>query len=44
MESRDTMTAAQQVTPKLPPRWFVRAAWMVHRAAYRITGGRFGLW
>src|SRR5450759_3098902 len=28
----------------LPPRWFVRAAWVVHRAIYRLTGGRRGLW
>ncbi len=30
-------------TPRLPPRWFVRGAWVVHRAIYRITGGRRGL-
>ncbi len=29
--------------PLLPPRWFIRVAWIVHRALYRITGGRFGL-
>jgi F420H(2)-dependent quinone reductase len=29
--------------PRLPPRWFVRSAWVVHRALYRVTGGRFGL-
>ena len=28
---------------RLPPRWFIRLAWMVHRGLYRITGGRFGL-
>jgi deazaflavin-dependent oxidoreductase (nitroreductase family) len=27
----------------LPPRWLVRLAWSVHRAIYRITGGRRGL-
>jgi deazaflavin-dependent oxidoreductase (nitroreductase family) len=27
----------------LPPRWFIRAFWAVHRAMYRVTGGRFGL-
>lgn len=27
----------------LPPRWFVRAAWVGHRAIYSITGGRRGL-
>lgn len=30
--------------PFLPPRWFVRSAWAVHRAIYRLTGGRRGLW
>jgi deazaflavin-dependent oxidoreductase (nitroreductase family) len=29
--------------PKLPPRWFVRGAWRVHRALYKLSGGRF-LW
>ena len=29
--------------PRTPPRVFVRTAWLLHRAAYRITGGRFGL-
>jgi deazaflavin-dependent oxidoreductase (nitroreductase family) len=28
----------------LPPRWFIRLAWMVHRAIYRLSGGRRGLW
>ncbi|MGC5168303.1 nitroreductase/quinone reductase family protein [Luteimicrobium sp. DT211] len=31
-------------TPRLPPRWFVRSAWVVHRGYYRVTGGRRGLW
>ena len=30
--------------PSIPPRWFVRVAWIVHRAIYRLTPGRFGLW
>ena len=30
--------------PRLPPRWFIRLAWSVHRGAYRVTGGRVGLW
>jgi deazaflavin-dependent oxidoreductase (nitroreductase family) len=33
-------------TPKrasLPPRWFIRVFWVIHRALYSITGGRFGL-
>ena len=29
---------------RLPPRWFIRAAWAVHRAIFRLTGGRRGLW
>lgn len=31
-------------TPRLPPRWFGRLAWAVHRAVYRLTRGRRGLW
>ena len=27
----------------LPPRWFIRTAWALHRALYRTTGGRTGL-
>ena len=29
--------------PRLPPRWFIRAFWAIHRALYRLTGGRLGL-
>jgi deazaflavin-dependent oxidoreductase (nitroreductase family) len=29
---------------RVPPRWFVRAAWSTHRGLYRLTGGRIGLW
>src|SRR6478672_4756535 len=29
--------------PRLPPRWFIRLAWVVHRAIYRFSGGRRGL-
>jgi len=31
-------------TKRLPPRWFIRTAWVVHRAIYRVTRGRHGLW
>ena len=31
-------------SPRLPPRWFIRAAWVVHRAIHRFSGGRRGLW
>ena len=30
--------------PRLPPRWFVRSAWHTHRALFRFTRGRVGLW
>lgn len=30
-------------TPKMPPPWFVHLAWRVHRALYKLSGGRF-LW
>ncbi len=29
---------------RLPPRWFIRLAWSVHRGLYRVFGGRVGLW
>jgi F420H(2)-dependent quinone reductase len=29
--------------PRTPPRWFVHGAWRVHRALYKLSGGRF-LW
>ena len=29
---------------RIPPRWFVRSAWVIHRGLYRVTGGRLGLW
>ena len=39
-----TQTPARPARPApLPPRWFIRAAWLVHRAMYSITRGRFGL-
>lgn len=37
------MTAVAERTAKTPPRALIRTFWMLHRAAYRITGGRFGL-
>jgi len=29
---------------RVPPRWFVRLAWHVHRGIYRVTRGGLGLW
>ena len=36
-------SAEPKRAPRLPPRWFIRSAWVVHRAIYRVTGGRRGL-
>jgi F420H(2)-dependent quinone reductase len=38
------MSYVRERVPRLPPRWFVRLAWYAHRALYRVTGGRVGLW
>ena len=35
------MSTPQTKKPRIPPRWFIRAAWVVHRALYRLSGGRF---
>jgi len=40
----ETNTKAVEAGGRLPPNWFIRAAWLVHRAIYRLTGGRRGLW
>jgi F420H(2)-dependent quinone reductase len=37
------MNTASPRPPRVPPPWFVHAAWRVHRALYRLSGGRF-LW
>ena len=35
---------SESVAPKRPPpRWFRRMFWALQRAAYSVTGGRFGL-
>ncbi|GAB4084232.1 hypothetical protein GCM10028784_08620 [Myceligenerans cantabricum] len=35
------MTSTGDKTPRLPPRWFIRTAWHVHRFLYRVGGTRF---
>jgi deazaflavin-dependent oxidoreductase (nitroreductase family) len=30
-------------TQRLPPRWFIRSFWVIHRALHAVSGGRFGL-
>jgi deazaflavin-dependent oxidoreductase (nitroreductase family) len=37
------MSEPSRKSPPLPPRWFIRLFWVVQRAAYSVTGGRFGL-
>jgi F420H(2)-dependent quinone reductase len=37
------MTEAVQQPTQHVPRWLVKTIWVLHRAAYSITGGRFGL-
>jgi F420H(2)-dependent quinone reductase len=39
-----TREANPEKKPFVPPRWFVVAAWAVHRAMVRWTGGRRGMW
>ena len=41
--SEVTHDTTLQKTPPQVPRWLVRTIWIVHRAAYSITGGRLGL-
>lgn len=41
MAAHDTDTRTG--SPFLPPRWFIRTAWKIHRGLYRLSGGRFGL-
>jgi F420H(2)-dependent quinone reductase len=38
------MTDVMEQVPRLPPRWFIRLAWKIHRALFQLTGGRRGLW
>jgi F420H(2)-dependent quinone reductase len=37
------MTATNGAAVTVPPRPLIRTVWILHRAAYRVTGGRFGL-
>ena len=38
-----TVSEPSKKSPSLPPRWFIRSFWVAQRAAYSVTGGRFGL-
>jgi len=37
------LTTESARPPKLPPPWVIHLAWRVHRALYKLSGGRF-LW
>ena len=37
------MTAVREGAPRTPPRPLIRIFWTLHRTAYRLTGGGFGL-
>lgn len=39
-----TSTESKAKKPWIPPRWFIRTAWWVHRRMYQLSGGRIGLW
>src|SRR5918999_4163348 len=38
------MTAVTTEAPRKPPRVLVRVFWVLHRAIYRLTRGRVGVW
>ncbi|KRB35761.1 nitroreductase/quinone reductase family protein [Microbacterium sp. Root180] len=38
-----SVTETPSGSARIPPRWFIRTAWVVHRGLYRLTRGRFGL-
>ena len=44
MDQTPETTVAPTKKPFMPPRWFVYTAWKFHRAYFRVTGGRRGLW
>ena len=37
------VTGQREQSSRLPPRWFIRSFWVVQRALYSVTRGRFGL-
>jgi deazaflavin-dependent oxidoreductase (nitroreductase family) len=42
-EKKMDVTGQREQSPRLPPRWFIRTFWVVQRAVYSVTRGRFGL-
>lgn len=43
VDTRIMPTSPTNPAARIPARWVVRAAWVIHRAIYRVTGGRRGL-
>jgi deazaflavin-dependent oxidoreductase (nitroreductase family) len=43
-DDTDSGSTGPSKPSRLPPRWFIRGAWLGHRTIYRLTGGRKGLW
>lgn len=41
--SNERRSVESKPAPRVPPRWFVRTMWGLHRGVYRITAGRVGL-
>lgn len=37
------MSDEREQQASVPPRWFIRSFWSMHRGLYRVTGGRVGL-
>lgn len=44
MTGTTSAPSAPSRRPWVPPRWFVRTAWVAHRAIVRVSRGRRGLW
>jgi F420H(2)-dependent quinone reductase len=42
-DQEHTMSEPSKTSASLPPRWFIRLFWVVQRAVYSVTRGRFGL-
>jgi deazaflavin-dependent oxidoreductase (nitroreductase family) len=43
IDQEQTVSETSNKSASLPPRWFIRTFWVGQRAAYAVTGGRFGL-
>jgi len=39
----DVLLREPRRAPRLPPRWFIRSFWVLHRALHAVSGGRLGL-